>query len=349
MIDGLRAHGVQVQECNVPLKVTTAGRIAVLRQPWRLPLFIASISRCWVRLILIARRMPKADVVVIGYMGQFDVHLARRLFRGKPLVLDYMISGKDTASDRQIGGGLKDKLLRWLDNSALRIADIVAVDTEEHRTALPDAYQDKGMVVNVGAPQAWFDAARHPATKVSTSRPLRIIFFGLYTPLQGATTIGAALKLLKRPAEVTMIGRGQELTAAKQAAEGKNDTTAIHWLGWVDAADLPKTVAAQDICLGIFGTGLKSQRVVPNKVYQGAAAGCAIITADTPPQRRIMDDSAVFVPAGQPTALAAIIDELANDRHKLASLKQVARRHARDQFTPAKVIVPLLEKIKLTV
>lgn len=349
MIDGLRAHGVQVNECNVPLKVTTAGRIAVLRQPWRLPLFIASILRCWWRLMIIARRMPGPDIVVIGYMGQFDIHLARRLFRGKPVVLDYMVSGKDTASDRQIGGGLKDKLLRWLDNSALRLADTVVVDTEEHLDALPVEHESKGVVVNVGATQAWFDAVRKPAAEAPAARPLRIVFFGLYTPLQGTPTIGAALKLLKRPAEVTMIGQGQDLAAAKQAAEGSSDTAKVRWLDWVDAVDLPKTVAAADVCLGIFGTGPKSQRVAPNKLYQGAAAGCAIVTSDTPPQRRIMGDAAVFLPAGQPAALAEALDRLADDKRELASLKRKAGRRAQEKFTPASVVVPLLEKLNLTV
>jgi glycosyltransferase involved in cell wall biosynthesis len=349
MIDGLRAHGVQVQECNAPLKVTTAGRIAVLRQPWRLPLFLASILRCWWRLTMISRRMPSPDIVVIGYMGQFDIHLARRLFRGKPLILDYMISGKDTAGDRRIGGGLKDRLLGRLDNGALRLADIVVVDTEEHRAALPEAYRHKGLVVNVGASQTWFDAARSPAARGRAGQPLKIVFFGLYTPLQGAPTIGAALKLLRRPAEVTMIGQGQELAAAKQAAEGRKDTTKVRWLGWLEEAGLPGTVAEADVCLGIFGIGPKAQRVVPNKVYQGAAAGCAIVTADTPPQRRIMDDAAVFVPPGQPAALAEALDGLADDKHRLAGLKRKAREQAQAKFTPAKAVAPLLEKLNLTV
>ena len=45
------------------------------------------------------------------------------------------------------------------------------------------------------------------------------------------------------------------------------------------AADLPALVAGHDVCLGIFGTGDKALRVVPNKVFQGAAAGCAIVTS----------------------------------------------------------------------
>ena len=55
----------------------------------------------------------------------------------------------------------------------------------------------------------------------------------------------------------------------------------------------PALVAGHDVCLGIFGTGVKAQLVVPNKVYQGAAAGCAVVTSDTAPQRRALGENAV--------------------------------------------------------
>ena len=66
------------------------------------------------------------------------------------------------------------------------------------------------------------------------------------------------------------------------------------------AAELPALVAGHDVCLGIFGSAAKAARVVPNKVFQGAAAGCALVTSDTPPQRRVLDGAAVLVPPGDP-------------------------------------------------
>ena len=44
-------------------------------------------------------------------------------------------------------------------------------------------------------------------------------------------------------------------------------------------------VASHDVCLGIFGDTDKALSVVPTKVYQGAAAGCAVVTSDTAPHR----------------------------------------------------------------
>jgi glycosyltransferase involved in cell wall biosynthesis len=177
-----------------------------------------------------------------------------------------------------------------------------------------------------------------------------VIFYGLYTPLQGTPTIGAALAAIASsgdggPAagiEVTMIGRGQDEAEAKAAAQASKS---VRWLDWVPAPELPALVAEHDVCLGIFGTGEKARRVVPNKVFQGAAAGCAIITSDTPPQRRVFGDAAVLVPPGDADALAAALLELASDPKRLHELRDAARTVAEKRFAPAQVVAPLLDKI----
>jgi len=174
--------------------------------------------------------------------------------------------------------------------------------------------------------------------------PLRVVFYGLYTPLQGAPVIGAALSLLAgAPVEVTMIGDGQDAAAAKAAAAANG---AVRWVDWVPAADLPALVASHHVCLGIFGTGDKARRVVPNKVFQGAAAGCAIVTSDTPPQRRALGEAAVLVPPGDPEALAAALRGLAADPAEVARLRREAARLAAGKFAPAQVVAPLLRRLQ---
>jgi len=67
----------------------------------------------------------------------------------------------------------------------------------------------------------------------------------------------------------------------------------------VPAAELPALVASHDVCLGIFGTGDKALRVFQQGV-PGSRRRCAVITSDTPPQRRVLGDAAVLVPPGDP-------------------------------------------------
>jgi glycosyltransferase involved in cell wall biosynthesis len=335
-----------VDECNVPLGLSTAVRVSMLRQPWLLPRLALRLVTCWAILIRRARRRPRPDVVVVGYLGHFDVLLARRLFRDVPIVLDHLIGASDTATDRGVSGGLRQRLLRRLDARALAAADIVVVDTEEHLAVLPAAHRAKAVVVAVGAPTAWFTAARSAApSDASVARSLSVVFFGLYTPLQGTPTIGGALAAITdAPIDVTMIGSGQDLAETHRLASGNR---AVTWLDWVDAAELPEVVARHDVCLGIFGTGPKALRVVPNKVFQGAAVGAAIVTSDTPPQRRTLGDAAVFVPPGDSSALAAVLRSLASDRDRLGAVRAAASRLARDEFTPVQVVAPLVARISV--
>jgi glycosyltransferase involved in cell wall biosynthesis len=347
--DGLQARGATVRECNAPLGLSTAARVSMLRRPWTLPLLAWRLLACWSALAVRSRRWRRdgswPDAVVVGYLGHFDVLLARRLFPHVPVVLDHLVGASDTATDRGVSGGLRQRLLRRLDAAALGSADVVVVDTDEHRDALPAAHRGRALVVPVGAPESWYADRGGPSATADADRPMRAVFFGLFTPLQGAPVIGAALAALagdEHPIDVTMIGAGQDLDETRSLAAGNHR---VHWLDWVDAADLPRMVAAHDVCLGIFGTGPKALRVVPNKVFQGAAAGCAVVTSDTAPQRRVLGDAAVLVPPGDPAALAEALRSLAADRSRLVAAKSAATALAASSFTPAAVTAPLHERL----
>lgn len=98
------------------------------------------------------------------------------------------------------------------------------------------------------------------------------------------------------------------------------------------AHELPGLIAGHDVCLGIFGTSRRALSVVPTEVYQAAAAGCAVVTSDTAPQRAAFGDAAVLVPAGDPAALAAALRQLADDPDELTRLRKAARDRARERF-----------------
>ncbi len=132
-----------------------------------------------------------------------------------------------------------------------------------------------------------------------------------------------------------MIGTGQDYLACRRLAGGSERVT---WTDWVEPDRLPQVVAGHDVCLGIFGTSPKALRVVPNKVYQGAAAGCALVTSDTPPQRRALGDAALFVEAGKPEALAEALLALSSDRDTMASLRDAGRRRSSQCFRPEAIV-----------
>jgi glycosyltransferase involved in cell wall biosynthesis len=195
-------------------------------------------------------------------------------------------------------------VLDWLDRAAVHAAHFPCVDTAEHRERVCAAARGRAVVVPVGAPSDWF----YPPVQHASER-VRVVFFGSFTPLQGAPVIGEALRLLADDERFafTIVGRGQDYEETRAVASAAN----VEWVDWVEPEYLPYLVACHDVCLGIFGTGPKALRVVPNKAFQGAAAGTAIVTSDTAPQRQELGNAAVYVPAGDASALAAELRRLA--------------------------------------
>ena len=336
---GFAALGDEVVECNVPLGLDTAMRVRILRQPWLVPILVVRLAVAWSRLWIRSRRLPEIDLVVVGYMGHFDVHLARRLWPDVPVVLDHLISASDTALDRGAQPGLVVRLLERLDRAALEAADVPCVDTQGHLELICGEAYDRALVVPVGASEDWFHRPDSPP-----GSPLRVVFFGSFTPLQGAPVIGDAAGLLASEPSVklTFIGRGQDYEETRAAAAA-NDS--VEWIDWIDPEQLPGVVAAHDVCLGIFGTGPKALRVVPNKVFQGAAAGTAIVTSDTGPQRDLLDPVAVFIPPGDARALADALIELASSSKRVAQLRAAAYERAVLSFRPASVTAPLYARV----
>lgn len=335
--EGLAERGHEITVVNEPLGVSTAGRVGVARNPLRAPVLALRILRCWLRLWRRSRGLDP-EVVVVGYLGHFDIHLARRRFRRVTLVVDHMVSLGDTARDRGFGDrSVIGRLLDAVDRAALRAADVTVVDTEEQGEALP-CRPHHLVVVPVTPPRPWLEVK--PAADRGPDEPLAVVFFGLYTPLQGAPTIGRSLDLLTaRPdVVVTMVGTGQDLAAARLAAAGNPH---VRWIDWVGADELPSLVARHHVCLGIFGTTPKAQRVVPNKVLQGAAAGCAIVTSDTAVQRRLLGEAACYVPAGDPAALASVLGRLADDPGDLKDRRRRMTRRMREHLTPDHAAEPL--------
>lgn len=346
LIEGLRAAGDTVDEVNAPLGVGTSERVEFLRRPLLAPVFFGRLAGRWLRLAALARQAKRRrppDAVLVGYMGHFDVVLARLLFPDVPIVLDHLVSAAGTARDRGLAGagGPKLRALHWLDRTALRRADVVLIDTEARRASIPDGISATVVVVPVGATQAWLDRGRAVLERdaAAPDGPLRVVFVGLFTPLHGALTIGAALRdLADDDIAVTMVGTGQDHAACRELAE---PNPRVRWIDWVPSERLPDLVAAHEVSLGIFGTTDKAAEVVPTKVYQAAAAGCAVLTSDTPPQRAAMGEAAVYVPAGDPQSLAEALRALSRDRNRLGRMRRSAALRVTELFTPQAVVAPL--------
>jgi glycosyltransferase involved in cell wall biosynthesis len=336
LLDGLRQLGDEVTELNAPLGFSTAERVAMLGKPWLAYRLVLRLLRCWLALTVERATLGHTpDVVLVGYLGHFDVVLARLLFPRTVIALDLLIFASDTASDRGVQKGPKLALLSLLDRLAIGCASLVIVDSQEHALLLPAYSRHKALVALVGSPDEWF---AEPSEIGNT--PLRVVFFGLFTPLQGAPVIGEAIALLPQDTsiEVTMIGSGQDLAETRLRAAGSSFVT---WREWAEPSELLLLLREHHVCLGIFANTPKSLRVTPNKVFQGAAAGCAILTSDTPPQRRSLGDAARFVTVADPVALAEALGSLAADPGEVCRLRKSAYERALACFRPRSIAEPV--------
>jgi glycosyltransferase involved in cell wall biosynthesis len=254
----------------------------------------------------------RPDLVVFLYPGHLDACVLGPIARIRriPAVLDVFISLYDTVIvDRGLRSTRSPVALatRALDVLACWSVPTVVVDTPEHADFFA-RFTHRGRkhfaVLWVGAEESAFEAAPDPGDDAC------ILWYLTYIPLHGFETVARAAALLTDDGRrFRLIGDGQERAAAEVLAR-ELGLTNIEFAAPVPEAELAGEIARASICLGVFGTSDKAARVVPNKVFQCAAAGRAVITASTPAIDTAFGASLVTVPVGDEHALADAIRDL---------------------------------------
>ena len=253
-------------------------------------------------------RLRGVDAVIVGYPGQLDMPVAKLLSDGVPLVFNPLVSLSETLVDdrgRYRARSPAAAALRALDRAALRSADLIVADTDQSASFLAELAgvgPERLEVCFVGAEEWLFQPTWE------RREPFHVLFVGKLIPLHGVETILAAARFLPQ-IPFRIVGSGQ-LEGALESAPPN-----VERVRWVEYEQLPQELARAGCALGIFGTGAKAGRVIPNKAFQAIACGTPLVTADTPAARELLvdDESALLVPAGDAEALAAAVERLAGD------------------------------------
>jgi glycosyltransferase involved in cell wall biosynthesis len=216
---------------------------------------------------------------------QFAISLLPKILRPDFIILDAFISLYDTiVLDRDLvrKESWLAKLLFSVERRAFNTADHVIVDTEINRCYYSKLYAlplKKFVPIPLATDETIFKPTPYIAKKDNTCR---VLFIGTLIPLHGIRTIIAAIDTLKEHQNISfhIIGNGQDDTYLSEYAS-KNPVNFTWTIDWCSSEILYSEIAKSDICLGIFGSTLKTQRVCPYKIYHYARVGRAIITAKT--------------------------------------------------------------------
>jgi glycosyltransferase involved in cell wall biosynthesis len=341
LADACQAAGIEVVECHRPLWEKTPhkhARYFGTRSAGRL---LAQYARHAVALARSRRRIGKVPLYVIGFNGQLDCLLLRLLLvrHPTPIVLAPLVTLSETlVEDRGVfrPGSLRARLAAFLDRASLWLPARVVMDTEAHRRYVIDTFgvaPTRVATWYLGADTRVFT----PTPPLDGDGPLRVLFYGSFVPLHGTDTVLQAATFLqaRRDIEFVLAGDGPAHQASVAYAR-QHCLDRVRFLDWMPYERLGQLVASAHVCLGIFGTSPKAQMVIPNKVYQAAAVGRPVVTADTAAVREVFThgDTAWLCRPGDPAALAEAIETLGADAGTRKRLAARAAALMADRFAP---------------
>jgi glycosyltransferase involved in cell wall biosynthesis len=342
MMEGLRRVGVEVIECHEQLWRGITDRVEAASGGWMRPGFWWRLVKAYLRLIHKHKHIPDYDLMLVGYPGQLDVFLARRLSRqrGVPLVWDVFMSIYLIAVERDLEqrSRLSVNLLKTLEGRALRLPDLLILDTAEYVTWFQKTYgiaPERFRLVPTGADERVYQP--QPANRQDND--FRVIYYGTFIPNHGVEQMIEAAGLLADEPNIhfAFIGDGPEREKAQARAQQLN--LSVEFVPWMEPEALASRAAQADAILGAFGTTPQSMMTVQNKIFEGLAMGKAVVTGDSPAVRAVLrhGEQALLCERGNPAALAQAIQALRDHPQLRQRLEQNGQRLFQEHYSLAQI------------
>jgi glycosyltransferase involved in cell wall biosynthesis len=130
-----------------------------------------------------------------------------------------------------------------------------------------------------------------------------------------------------------------------QVQANQMDLQNVYFLPPVPKAAMAQALAAADACLAILKPIKMYATVYPNKVFDYMAAGRPVILAIDGVIRQVIEEAGagVFVPPGDPAALADAIQKMAADRQTGFQMGLRGRQYVEAHFDRGELAVQLAE------
>jgi len=329
LLNGLRQNNVEIVECN-------AGGMERFR---------------YFKLIYKLLKLKNDyDIIYVAFPSQLSV-IAAKIFSRKKVVMDAFISMYDAMIyDRKEIGKFRPRALKFLflDWLSVFLADLVITDTEAHRKfwgSWKFINIDKIKVVYIGVNNAIIKPA--PTEKKKDNKFL-VQFHGNYIPLQGLKKIVEAIDILKNDKSIKfrLVGWGQDYDETMNFIKEKK-LNEIEIIGRIPFIEINKLLNEADIVLGIFGDTEKSNRVIPNKVYEGLAVAKPVITKDSPAIRELFSEEEIMIIKNTPEALAEAILILKDNKELREKIARNGYRKIKETLTPKSVANTLIKHLNM--
>jgi len=134
--------------------------------------------------------------------------------------------------------------------------------------------------------------------------------------------------------KIVLLGSGKEKDRLRADAAGRGLKNLL-FLPPVPKTDMPAALAGADACLAILKPIELYKTTYPNKVFDYMAASRPVILAIDGVIREVVEgaQAGVFVPPGDPHALAEAISELAENPQKCRKMGMQGRALIKDRFS----------------
>lgn len=171
-----------------------------------------------------------------------------------------------------------------------------------------------------------------------TDCPL-LLYVGFSTPRKGVEYLAQALRMMRTPACLVMVGKWDTLYQERFLAALDDIRSRVYITGYVPDADLPTYFAAADVF--VLPTLLEGFGI---PLVEAMAAGIPVITTTGGSASEIVGNAGLAVPAGDPAALAFALDRVLVEPSLAHQLRQAGRDRARILFDERRFIADI-EKV----
>ena len=301
---------------------------------WRLISYLTFIpSSAWT-----AWRVGRIDVVLGTTPPIFQLPMTWLIARARrvPFVLEVL----DLWPDFAIGMGvLKNPLLIWIARHAewffYRRADHLIVNSPAYKDYLVEGgilaedvtYIPMGVDLTLFNPE---DDGRAIRDQWQLGQKFVATYAGSLGMANDLDTILGAAELLKDDTDIhiLLVGGGKERPRLEEVAKSKQLTN-VTFGGTYPKDQINQVLAASDACIATLRDIPEFKTPFPNKVLDYMAAGRPILLAIDGVIREVVEaaQGGVFVPPGNPAALASAIRELKADPARARQMGSAGRRH----------------------